>query len=295
MSAYQEVCYQQQKEIEKLKKVKSILNFIPFSKRLQVTVMEQLENVSDFQMYLYRQDDVRELYYLYEGYLSEVASIFQKNGVTHPFDVAEVYSDAIYQGIFSKSGQFQFQDSFYDNNLFLLFAPRIMSGTGVCRHVSALFNDFSDNFSFTAPEVYGFSAFPWQTKKKAFKKSIGHAINIIEWKGKSIGLDLTNRDVYFFTGSKRLEDEAKSMVYYVDCFTTISALEQARILEGPHWKIEEYQEEKESLTSIDKASLFKELRALQQQSRPQLERISEIEEKYTEPQMKEKKVFMKKY
>ena len=141
--------------------------------------------------YIAKQKDMQELQRLYYTYLETISDVLKKHQLTHPFQIADICTNLIGDGYFSKDFTFAYDKiNQYQYHLSPLEGPRVMSGTAVCRHISRMTSDFASCFSVDMPVLIGSLVYPWQSRKKALHKNVLHAVNLLEVNGKKLAWDV---------------------------------------------------------------------------------------------------------
>lgn len=261
---------------------------------IQVNDKSMKENLQEAIQLLYKTapdlQTISQGYSLYKGYLKAVKSVFLAQNVKNPIEISNCFCNALWDGVFSQDYYFESKSMKYGYDSPLLYGLRIMSGTGSCRHISFLFNDFIEQFSI--PSSYAIGSLIKIDQEK--DKTIRHAINLLEVNGQKLALDFTNGWYYTFLSSNQLMNPKGDYILVLDQDQNQKALE---ILSLPPLQKEEFQRLnhhfkmhfQEDKMSVLEAHLY----ALNRKSMPLLSRICQIEETYSKPEIQKSKVLKK--
>ena len=251
---------------------------------------KQIRTKMDDTSYLLRQKDMQELLELYCTYLKDAKAVFDAFSITHPLDVTGYFEMSLWNGYFSKEGVFHYNNHQFKHNHFLLEGSRVMSGLGCCRHISSLFLNFTESYPFKTGWLGGYLGEELDTSKQ----QANHAISLLEVNGKKMARDITNHQTYLFTSSKELKGIEDSSIFFIK---GNQATDIDKFLALPSLNMDDYMttcnERNQQFREEQFLSVMKNMKQLNQKSQSQLERICQIEEKYTMPDIRKAKKIIK--
>lgn len=94
-------------------------------------------------------DKIKEINFVYNEVISDYNGINRDLGLEHPIEVGSLFNSVLYGGYLSKDKAFTFGSN-HVIDLVEVSGPNIMSGEGVCRHISVLLKDIYNNYGMNA-------------------------------------------------------------------------------------------------------------------------------------------------
>ncbi len=261
----------------------SLISILPISFCL-LPLKKQIDKHYDIETFIGKQKDILEMEQLYQTYLNSISLLLKQYDFTSSYDVAYLFQDALYQGLFSKDLTFQVESCKVSHEIPRLYGERVFSGKAECRHIATLFDDFSQNFPIETGYLSTYFCYPYELHPIKM-----HAVNVITVHGKKMVKDFTNQKDYLFVSNQLLKS-----VQSGENLVLQDQEEQnekvRKILGLPSLEDMEYQNLPKR--KIDK-EMLEDFYILHQSARENLKKICQIEESYTKPQQKKEKVFIK--
>ncbi len=238
---------------------------------------------------LFKQKDIQQLRHLYILYLEKMRDLYLFHEISNPLAIATLFSTTL--EFFSKTGEFKKLKYFSTPNSYLsLLGPRIMQGSGVCRHVASLFYDFGKLFPLSVSLFSCTEGSLEETKEEEIKNSPpNHLANLILVNGKKMVVDCFNGTNYLFQTKEKLVDAFDpSQILWIQENKIFP--QDKDLLLNPSLSKEEFQEEIENLkNSLPIVRAVFNMFHLHQSFKNELEKISQIEENYSNYVYKKRK------
>lgn len=154
-------------------------------------------------------DQYAESVELYSEYVSDIASLFKDLNFDSNLAACFAYRYCLERGFLSKNSQFSYtvyKDHF--DNLVDLYGASIATGTGCCRHISALLTDVINEMGGTAANISVASIYG--------KENARHMLTGVVHNDKSLAVDATTDfNIFPYAGVLFFKDKKKRKNYVV--------------------------------------------------------------------------------
>lgn len=162
--------------------------------------------------------DIKPITKIYDDVIEEYIKLHKIFNFTNPVEMYAMFNYAYKGGYLSKNQIFNYgtTDIFRNGNVFddilLIDGVNIINGTGVCRHISAMFKDILKkcNIENMVLPVY-MKDFEKKVKLMNYLVS-NHIINVVKQNGLYYFLDPTNQYMYKLLGKNNLANEKCELI-----------------------------------------------------------------------------------